>query len=299
MKGVGFARIVVGLALGSAVVGSRAEAAVIGASYVVANLSERTAYHLDDQGRVRLSDQTPPVYVQERFGRAHLGTGSYESFGPAAGSITPWSAAEPTASFLAGPGGGSGRVDYAPGSLAPTVDAGGGPRAIGSLGDGETVALGINSGGVVVGWSRPSAESSEVRAFLYDGAIRDLGLGAARANAINDAGVVVGSRELPFGASPFFSSHAFMLKDGAAIDLNDLLPAGSGWVLEAATGVNNLGQIVGVGTLAGRRQSFLLTPSELGAPPDAAPVPEPSTLACAALLVAAGACAARRRTQAA
>jgi hypothetical protein len=35
------------------------------------------------------------------------------------------------------------------------------------------------------------------------------------------------------------------------IDLNTLLPANSGWVLNVARGINNKGQIVGTGTING------------------------------------------------
>ena len=43
-------------------------------------------------------------------------------------------------------------------------------------------------------------------------------------------------------------------------DLNTVMPSGSGWVLERATGISDAGQIVGVGTLDGATRGFLLTP---------------------------------------
>ena len=43
-------------------------------------------------------------------------------------------------------------------------------------------------------------------------------------------------------------------------DLNNLMPAGSGWVLEHATAINTSGQIVGVGRLNGQTRAFLATP---------------------------------------
>ena len=52
-------------------------------------------------------------------------------------------------------------------------------------------------------------------------------------------------------------------------DLNDLIPA-SGWTLEMATAINDVGQIVGYGVSPSGQMnafSFLLTPA-----------PEPSTL---------------------
>ena len=44
------------------------------------------------------------------------------------------------------------------------------------------------------------------------------------------------------------------------VDLNALLPAGSGWVLSEARAINAKGQIAGNGTLHGRPHAFLLTP---------------------------------------
>ena len=41
-------------------------------------------------------------------------------------------------------------------------------------------------------------------------------------------------------------------QDGEILDLNDLLPADSGWWLSTAYGVNDAGQIVGSGCLFGR-----------------------------------------------
>jgi len=52
---------------------------------------------------------------------------------------------------------------------------------------------------------------------------------------------------------------------GGAIDLNTTLPAGSGWVLSAATAVSSNGRIVGPGLLGGSPRVFRLTP---GAAPD-------------------------------
>jgi hypothetical protein len=56
------------------------------------------------------------------------------------------------------------------------------------------------------------------------------------------------------------------------LDLNDLIPAGSGFTLQAARGINDAGQIAGFGTFDGATHAFLLTP-----------VPEPSSLVLACL----------------
>jgi hypothetical protein len=45
-------------------------------------------------------------------------------------------------------------------------------------------------------------------------------------------------------------------------DLIDLIPAGSGWTLQYAFGINDAGQIVGRGTYQGQPdQAYLLTPT--------------------------------------
>jgi probable HAF family extracellular repeat protein len=43
-------------------------------------------------------------------------------------------------------------------------------------------------------------------------------------------------------------------------DLNKLIPAGAGWLLEIAYGINNAGQIVGLGVHNGQEHGFLVTP---------------------------------------
>jgi probable HAF family extracellular repeat protein len=45
-------------------------------------------------------------------------------------------------------------------------------------------------------------------------------------------------------------------------DLNNLIPAGSGWILVEATAINKAGQIAGVGTINGQTRAFLLTPDD-------------------------------------
>lgn len=62
------------------------------------------------------------------------------------------------------------------------------------------------------------------------------------------------------------------------IDLNSLIAVGSPWTLYEADGINDAGQITGIGNIGGHNHAFLLTP-----------VPEPSSVvlsafACAAIL---------------
>src|SRR5205085_2109946 len=99
------------------------------------------------------------------------------------------------------------------------------------------------------------------------------------------AGTIVGSATT---TGDLFS--AFVVTSGGFItDLNTLVDLnGSGFLhLTSATGINDLGQIVGYGDMAGGATgAFLLT---------ASPIPEPSTFAALAGLGALGLAAWRRR----
>jgi probable HAF family extracellular repeat protein len=105
-------------------------------------------------------------------------------------------------------------------------------------------------------------------AFLYsEGKFRDLGtLGgqASTASDINNLGVVVGAADAIDGRR-----HAFVYEDGQMLDLNTLIAVEPDLLLEAATAINDLGQIAAYGKYQGQTRAFLLTPTA---------VPEPSTL---------------------
>ncbi|GAB4317428.1 MAG: hypothetical protein Kow0059_10470 [Candidatus Sumerlaeia bacterium] len=75
---------------------------------------------------------------------------------------------------------------------------------------------------------------------------------------INDAGDVVGSSQIT-GDGEF---HACIRYAGSTnlVDLNDLIPPGSGWVLVSADGLSDRGYICGMGLHNGQTRAFLLTP---------------------------------------
>ncbi len=54
--------------------------------------------------------------------------------------------------------------------------------------------------------------------------------------------------------------HAFVWRNGKITDLNTLLPPGSGWNLAIASGINDNGQICGLGLHDGKVRAFLLNP---------------------------------------
>jgi hypothetical protein len=56
------------------------------------------------------------------------------------------------------------------------------------------------------------------------------------------------------------NNRALQWQNGAWFDLNELIPAQSGWVLNDAVDINEQGQVVGNGKLNGVDRAFLLTP---------------------------------------
>jgi probable HAF family extracellular repeat protein len=79
---------------------------------------------------------------------------------------------------------------------------------------------------------------------ILEGALASFGRG------INEDGsMIVGSCNVP--------SHAFLYSGGQMVDLNSLIPTNSGWVLTDAYSVNNSGQIVGYGTIAGATHAYV------------------------------------------
>lgn len=123
-------------------------------------------------------------------------------------------------------------------------------------------AYGINSSNQVVGEVNPT--SGFDFAFLYNannGTATSLrsslpsGTTDSYAYGINDSGTVVGE----FYSTNFSSNHAFVYSGGVGQDLNNLIPAGTGWVLLRANAINNNGQIAGTGTIGGQSRAFVLS----------------------------------------
>lgn len=131
---------------------------------------------------------------------------------------------------------------------------------MGTLGGLWSQAYAINNKGQVTGLAYTKNGSGHAYiANCATCALRDLGTFAGSTSSvwgfgINDSGVVVGQ-------STFQSTyHAFVYSGGKIKDLNSMIPAGSGWVLTEANGINSTGQIVGMGTINGQTHGYLLTP---------------------------------------
>jgi probable HAF family extracellular repeat protein len=133
---------------------------------------------------------------------------------------------------------------------------------LGTLGGTQSEADGINDWGQVVGYAQLSGDTTW-HAFRtgpnrpINSATDDLGTldgtDQSEALGINNRGEVVGYSY----TSGDTIERAFLFRGGVMHDLNDLIPANSGVVLEEAAGINDAGQIVAIGG----GHTFLLTPA--------------------------------------
>jgi probable HAF family extracellular repeat protein len=129
-------------------------------------------------------------------------------------------------------------------------------------------ALRITANGLICGFTQdpvgtPEAGSAGRHAFFYrDGVFTDLGtLGgpSSYGDGVNTAGQVVGVSDMAPGTSDT-PTHGFLWEDGTLFDLNDLLVPASGWEITGASGINEAGQIAGMGAANGVTHAILLTP---------------------------------------
>ena len=148
----------------------------------------------------------------------------------------------------------------------------------------DSIGTAINTQGQITGFASKEGPGFDYggprRAFLWQkGRIKNLGILPGFRDSVgttlNTRGAVVGYAEalplleewfqshLPFSHYSAMDPpcHAFFYQDGQMFDLNDLVPADTGWVLETADGINDHGQIVGTGKHHGKTRAFLLTPS--------------------------------------
>ncbi len=143
---------------------------------------------------------------------------------------------------------------------------------LGTLGGTSSSARDVNNAGQIIGLAS-TANDLETHGFIYaNGAMTDLGtLGGTYVQpiALNNLGQVVGTAAATDG-----SYHAFLWQNGTLVDLNSLLPQGSGWVLSSGQLINDSGRIVGYGLLSGASQWFVLDLASSNQPPVAVAGPD-------------------------
>jgi probable HAF family extracellular repeat protein len=143
------------------------------------------------------------------------------------------------------------------------VDRNGKMTDLGTLGGPGAFASAINNSGEIVGGSQTASDSEHP--FLDKGGkMIDLGTFNLEsvANAISNNGVIVGETyELEKSGNAGF--HAFIYTGGRFQDLNNLIPAGSGYVLTNAVGINVKAQILvdASTTSTFQNHALLLNPS--------------------------------------
>jgi probable HAF family extracellular repeat protein len=132
-----------------------------------------------------------------------------------------------------------------------------GMQALPALPDGfSSSANGINDRGLVVGGSSAGYDNNFAVLWTQNHKAVDMGVlpgqGWSTAFAINNRGQVVG----------WSGYRAFIWTASKGMqDLNDMIPNNSGWLLMAAYGINDHGQITGQGNINGESHGYVLTPS--------------------------------------
>jgi probable HAF family extracellular repeat protein len=126
----------------------------------------------------------------------------------------------------------------------------------------------INEHGTVVGDADPTADFLDYQsaAQWQDGVLTFLpdlgdvgGVIESFARDVNDHGTIVGT-----SVTPAFEVHAVTWRDGQCVDLNTLIPPGTGWLLANAHAISNDGRIVGEGFTPQGLQAFVLVPDSAG-----------------------------------
>ena len=171
------------------------------------------------------------------------------------GNLSPLSGRPSTGTSINTPGDVAGTIVTTQATIEPFVVHNGTAVLIADFENGISGGniSGINDSGQVAGsgslgttlkvWQNGSLTA------LFDCTLLAAG-GHCYVNGINNPGQVVGRTFPCFHTCPA-QSHAILFSQDRLYDLNDLLPANSGWVLNEAIAINDNGQIIGHGTLNG------------------------------------------------
>jgi len=137
----------------------------------------------------------------------------------------------------------------------------GGVHDLGTLGGPTSTAVAINNQGQIVGLADTDTGVT-VPFFWQNGVMTGLPIPSGHlyglAQSLNDRGQAVGFSLTDF--SDLTTNHALLWENGVMTDLQTTIPAGSGWTLLQACGINARGQISGFGLHNGQIRAYLLTP---------------------------------------
>lgn len=143
-----------------------------------------------------------------------------------------------------------------------------GMKDLGTLGGTFGFATWINDAGEVVGLSSNLNDQALHAFFWRDGVMTDIEtVGSdpeSQANSINSRGQVVGASFMFDSTGAGIDLHGFLWEDGGPIvDLNTLVPPGSGATITGAHDINDRGEIAANGFLSnGDQRVFLLIPCD-------------------------------------
>lgn len=119
-------------------------------------------------------------------------------------------------------------------------------------------AADINSLGQVVGSSM--REWGHVDGYVYQKGemirLNDFGGNYTYPTALNNVGQVIGTAQ----RSQDYTYQPFIFFNEIMTDLNTLIPADSGWNITKVSGINDKGQIIGIGLFNGEEHAFMLSP---------------------------------------
>lgn len=149
----------------------------------------------------------------------------------------------------------AGMAETAEGSIHAMLWASGLAQDLDAPDGAESIARAISDDDRIVGSFRDSANVRH--AFAWNGSMSDLdsSLSGASGEGVNTRGQVVGYSEVAGG-----TTRALLWQNEKTLDLNDLLPPGSDWLLDSAEDVNDFGVIVGKGQIDGAARAYVLTP---------------------------------------
>jgi probable HAF family extracellular repeat protein len=137
-----------------------------------------------------------------------------------------------------------------------------GMRDLGTLGGCCGTAGPLNNAGEVIGWATNTGDQALLGFLWKDGVMTNLGTVAGDpcsiASFINSKSQIVG---VSWDCVNYL--HAFLWENGSIVDLNTLVPQGSGVQLTWANGINDRGEITAFGMFPnGDNHAFLLIPCD-------------------------------------